>query len=258
MSLGFRKLADEIQPMKTLPFFGICAVSLVVGWAAVACADDTAPQASSGAVATGGATSSVTAIGGSGGTTVEGSAGTATVGGTDSGLDTTRLINQLTKSEAAQLCEMLAPPALEVSSDPDKSRGSCILRIVQTAFTHVITALDQCQLAMDACDTVVATPGQASLSGAVPSLLAAGMACVNSAFEINPTCRASVGEVEGCLTAGLGVLATANEFTCSTIMSGDAARQVASILGNSGVLACQGYQSKCPNGMAIGSGDAGN
>jgi hypothetical protein len=244
--------------MKTSSLLGILAVSSVAEWAAVACAGDTAPQSSPRIVAIGGTSGSVPAIGETGGATVDGSAGTDTVGGADSGLDTTRLINQLTQSEADLLCEMLSRPALDVSSDPEKSRGSCILRVVQTAFTHVITTLDQCQQGMDACDTVGATPGQASLSGAVPSLLAAGMACINSAFEINPSCRANVGEVEGCLAAGLGVLATANQFTCSTIMSGDAARQVASILGNSGVLACQGYQSKCPNGMAISSGDAGN
>ncbi len=233
--------------------------NLAVVLVAIACSNNSASQTTVSDNASGGmgsldAEGGIEETGTGGGTSVT----SEISGGADSGLGTTRLINQLTKSEMAELCAILAPSALEVSKDPDKSRGSCVLHIVQTAFTHVTTTLEECQSALDACDTATVSPGQPNISGAVPSLVSAAMACVSSTPDINPTCRSSVAEVEQCFTAGFSTLAAANDFTCTTIMSGDAARQVASILGNSGVLACQGYQSKCPNGIVVSMNDAGN
>lgn len=172
--------------------------------------------------------------------------------GVNSGLDPEKPLNQLTDAETSRLCQAIAPPALEVASDPDKSHGSCVLTIIQTQFTHTLTTLEQCIQAMAECDSASVPAGQASAAAPVPSVLAAGMSCVGSTPTIQGTCRANVGELEGCITTGISALAVANAATCDTIVSGAAARQVAQTLGNLGVLACQGYKSKCPDGFAAG------
>lgn len=265
------------QQMKT-SLLGILVVSSAVGWVAVACRSDTdptAPPASAGAGGAGGAGGiSLNGVagaetppvgGGSGGASLDGVAGASAVnanagsggigpGGVNSGLDPEMQVNQLTQAEVGQLCRAIAPPALEVATNPDKSRGSCVLTIIQTQFVHTLTTLEQCQQDMARCDAAVAPAGQVNLSAPVPSVLAAGMSCVSATPIVNSTCRATVGELEGCMTAGVGALGIANQVTCDSIMSGAASRQVAQSLGNSGVLTCQGYKSKCPDGFTGGNG----
>ncbi len=263
--------------MKT-SLLGRLALSLAVGWIAVACRSDTdptAPPASGGTGGTGGVGGTPSkgvagaeaplAGGGSGGASLDGVAGEAAMSekagsggigpvGISSGLDPERAVNQLTQAEVGQLCQAIFPPALEVATDPDKSRGSCVLTIIQTQFVHTLTTLEQCQQEMARCDAAAAPAGQVNLSAPVPSVLAAGMSCVNATPTVYATCRATVGELEGCMTAGVGALGIANQVTCDTIMSGAASRQVAQSLGNSGVLTCQGYKSKCPDGFTSGRG----
>jgi hypothetical protein len=227
--------------------FGIWVVSSTWGWCATACGSDTATTPSA----------EIRTAGGGGGAT--GSAATAAragAGSIASGVDPTKPVNQLTLPEADQLCQTMAPPALEVANDPEKSRGSCVLRIIQTQFYRALTTVEECEQQIASCDAATAPSAPANLPAAVPSLLAAGMACASGTLDINPTCRANIGEVEGCLSAGLGALGVANRANCTTIMSGAAAREVAQTLGNSGVLACQGYQSKCSEGFTLGSAGA--
>jgi hypothetical protein len=244
--------------MKT-SLIGILVVSSVLGWVAVGCVDDEALLTPATKAAT-------PQAGGDGGAPLDEAAGAAARGETGgsgpasitSGVDPEKPLNGLTSTETEQLCQAIAPPALEVASDPDKFRGTCVLRIIQAQFIDTLTTLEQCQEAMIGCDTTALPDGSAKTDAPLPSVLAAGLACVSATPNINPTCRANVGELEGCITAGLGTLDVANQQTCDTIISGVAARQIAQSLGNSGVLTCQGYQRKCPDGFAIGSGGEGS
>jgi len=176
--------------------------------------------------------------------------------GSLSGVDSEKPLNQLSAAEVDQLCRAIAPAAMEVASDPVQTRGSCMLRIIQTQFYRTLTTLEQCQQAMASCEATAGSMDQLNLPVLMPSLLAAGIACASGTLVIPSTCRATVGEMEGCLTAGRGAFGVANQATCETILSGAASRTVVLALGNAGVLACQGYQSKCPGGL-IDMGDGG-
>ena len=125
---------------------------------------------------------------------------TACESGYSSGVDRNKPANSLTADEARRACESLNDYIDAQLPQSERDRFNCTAQ----ALAMVTVGPDGCRSMVEAC---LAAPPAGPLT--IPTL-------VCSAAVVDPTCSATVGETETCITADLDAyIGRVNEVNCS-------------------------------------------